>query len=145
METHLDREQIQKIIPQREPILLVDEITELIPGVKANGIFQIKSNMPVLAGHFPGGPILPGVYTVEALAQVADVMLLSLDRYHGKQPLFLGINRASFHRKVLPGETLCLYVEMRSERAEKAIAVCVGKAYAGEELAAECEIVLSPR
>jgi len=66
----LDREGIRAIIPHREPFLLLDEVTELEPGVRARGRYLVKPDDWYLAGHFPGNPIMPGVLQVEALAQL---------------------------------------------------------------------------
>ena len=90
----LTLEEIKAIIPQRDPILLVDEVTELIPEEQVETRFYVSPDMDVFRGHFPGEPILPGVYSVEALAQTADILLLSMERYKGKTPLFVGIDGA---------------------------------------------------
>jgi hypothetical protein len=69
------------------------------------------------------------------MAQTADILLLSAERYAGKIPLFLGINNVRFLRKVLPGDTLEVHAKMASERVEKAIATCSAEAYVNGELA----------
>ena len=66
----------------------------------------------IFKGHFPGEPVLPGVYSVECMAQTADILLLSAERYAGKIPLFLGINNVRFLKKILPGDTIEIHAKM---------------------------------
>ena len=141
----LTREQIMEIQPHRDPILLVDEILELVPGDYVIGRFYVDPEMPVLKGHFPGDPVLPGVYSVEACAQAADLVLMTRPEYAGKTPLFLGINNVRFRKKVLPGDTIEIHAELLSERPEKAIATCKCAVYNGGELAVEAETTLAMR
>ena len=141
----LNHEQVLQILPHRDPMLLVDEVQELEPGKHVKASFYIDPNRDIFRGHFPNDPILPGVYTVEATAQAADIMLLSLPRYVGKTPLFLGINKAAFKRRILPGDTILIEGYLKHERPEKSIATCIMKATLNGELAAETEVVLAFR
>ena len=120
----LTLEQIKAIIPQRDPILLVDEVSELIPGERVETLFYVSPDMEVFRGHFPENPILPGVYSIEALAQTADILLLSMEQYTGKTPLFVGIDQAKFKRKVLPGMSLRMTATIQKENREKGIVSC---------------------
>lgn len=70
--------------------------------------------------------MLPGVYTVEAAAQAADILMMTAGRYAGKLPLFMGIERARFRRKILPGDTLEIHVALQEELEKRAIAACRG-------------------
>lgn len=79
------------------------------------------------------------------MAQAADILLLSTDRYKGKIPFFLGIDNVSFIQKILPGDTINIRVELKSERAEKAIATCSGKIYNHDELAVCGDVTLAMR
>lgn len=88
---------------------------------------------------------MPGVYSVECMAQTADILLLSTERYAGKVPLFLGINNVRFLRKILPGDTLEIHAKMASERREKAIATCTAEIYCRGELAATGDVTLAMR
>lgn len=73
----MDQEAIKKIIPHRPPMLLVDTVEEMELGKNIVTRFHVDPNWEIFKGHFPGAPVLPGVYTVECMAQAADVLLLS--------------------------------------------------------------------
>lgn len=100
------------IIAHRPPFLFVDEITQLVPGERASGVWKLTGEEAFFAGHFPGRPTLPGVLMVEAIAQMGAIALLSSDQYSGKLPLFGGIDACKFRRQVSPGDTLELSIEM---------------------------------
>jgi 3-hydroxyacyl-[acyl-carrier-protein] dehydratase len=129
----------KELLPHREPFLLVDEISEILPGELARGSWRLTGDEWFFPGHFPGRPTLPGVLMVEALAQVGAVAVLSDPRYAGKLPLFGGIERARFRRQVLPGEILDLElgVTQLSARAGKGL----GRASVGGQLACEAQLL----
>ena len=108
----LDARQIQEIIPHRYPMLLVDRILELEPGVRAVGVKNVSHGDAFFVGHFPGYPVMPGVLIVEALAQVGAVALLRMPEYRGKLAFFAGIDGVRFKRPVVPGDVLRLEVEL---------------------------------
>ena len=141
----LAQEEIKNIIPHRDPMLLVSTVEEMIPGERIVSTFWVDPDREIFKGHFPGEPVLPGVYSVECMAQTADILLLSMDRYAGKVPLFLGINNVRFLRKILPGDTLEIHAKLASERVEKAIATCAAEVYNHGELAATGEVTLAMR
>ena len=108
----LNQEQIKEIIPHRDPFLLIDEVTELIPGVRAKALKHIREDEDWFRGHFPSYPVTPGVLVVEMLAQTGAVCALSLPENKGKLAFFAGIDDARFRRNVLPGDTVELSVEI---------------------------------
>ena len=141
----LDQKQIMEIIPHRPPMLLVDQVQELVPGERCISTFYVDPAREIFKGHFPGDPVLPGVYTVEATAQTADILLLSTKRYAGKIPLFLGINGVRFLKKILPGDTVEIRAKLAAERPEKAIATCSAEVYNHGELAVTGDVTLAMR
>ncbi len=106
--TELTREQIEEILPHREPFLLLDEVVELEPGLRAVARKRVSEDEWYLTGHFPGNPIMPGVLMVEALAQTGAVAVLSDEENRGKLVLFGGIDGVRFKRVVRPGDVLTL-------------------------------------
>jgi 3-hydroxyacyl-[acyl-carrier-protein] dehydratase len=83
-------------------MLLIDRITELEPMVYKN----VTANEPMLSGHFPGNPLLPGVYMIEALAQLGGTTILEPGDMARKVPYLAGIDKAKFRRPVVPGDRL---------------------------------------
>ncbi len=122
----LNSNEIQKILPHRYPFLLVDKITECVPGKSAVGIKCVSANEMQFLGHFPKKHIMPGVLIVEALAQTGAVALLTEEENKGKLALFGGIKSCRFKRQVVPGDVL----ELRCEIISKKGAVGIGKAVA---------------
>ena len=141
----LDLDGIKKVIPHRDPMLLVTTVEELVPGESIVTTFYVDPAREIFKGHFPEEPVLPGVYSVECMAQSADILLLSTERYAGKIPLFLGINNVRFLRKILPGDTIEIRARLASERAEKAIATCSAEVYDHGELAVTGDVTLAMR
>ena len=105
---HLDINQIKEIIPHRHPFLLLDYIEDYEPGQYAVGYKCVTYREDFFAGHFPQEPVMPGVLTVEALAQTGAVAILSLPENKGKTAYFGAINKCKFKGKVVPGDKLRL-------------------------------------
>ena len=112
----LSRAQIEEILPHRDPFLLLDEIVELEPGVRAVARKRVRDDEWYLAGHFPGRPIMPGVLIVEAMAQTGAVAVLAEEANRGKLALFAGIDDVRFKRIVEPGDELELTCELERVR-----------------------------
>lgn len=108
----LDASDIQKILPHRYPFLLIDKIIELEPGKRAVGIKNVTMNEQFFTGHFPGRPVMPGVLILEAMAQVAGVLMLSKKENVGKLAYFMSLDKAKFRKTVLPGDQLRLEVNV---------------------------------
>jgi len=119
--------------------LFVDEITSIVAGESATGLWHLTGDEWFFSGHFPGRPTLPGVLMCEAIAQMGAIAVLMDARFTGKLPLFGGLDRARFRRQVGPGDTLELVVELgrMSARAGKGS----GKALLNGQTACECELL----
>lgn len=109
----LDAVQIQKILPHRYPFLFIDRVVEVEPNERIIAEKLVSQNEPILQGHFPGFPVLPGVVQVEAMAQ-ASAILASLSGAFDSETqncLFIGIQEAKFRAPVVPGEVLTIEVK----------------------------------
>lgn len=116
MKTPFGRREIEEIIPHREPFLLLDEVTEIEPGLRVVARKVVREDEWYLAGHFPGRPIMPGVLMVEAMAQAGAIAVLSQEENRGKLALFAGIDDIRFKRLVEPGDELELTCEIERLR-----------------------------
>ena len=130
--------EIMKIIPHRQPMLLVDRVEIVEEDKKVIGFKGVTYNEPYFAGHFPQEPVMPGVLIMEAMAQTTAVLLLNKEEMRGKVGYYAGINKAKFRKKVVPGSMLRMEVEVIRQRGP--LAVAYGKVYTDEGLAAEGEM-----
>lgn len=137
----LSSDEIQKIIPHRYPFLLVDKVIELEIGKRAVGIKNVSANEMFFLGHFPGNHVMPGVLIIEAIAQVGAVAILASEKNKGKTAYFAGIKNAKFRRKVTPGDTLIIEVEL--EKFKGPFGFSKGIAKVNEEIACECELMFT--
>jgi 3-hydroxyacyl-[acyl-carrier-protein] dehydratase len=134
------RNVIESLIPHRPPFLLVDEIVELEPGKRVVGRRELRADEFWFAGHFPGRPVMPGVLTIEAIAQAGAVAVMADEANRGKIPFFAGIDDVRFKRVVEPGDVLTLECEF--VRYRPPIAKGQGRAFVGDELAAEAMLTV---
>lgn len=104
--------EIQKILPHRYPMLLIDKVIEMEEGKRIVAVKNVTANEPFFQGHFPSNPIMPGVLITEALAQAGAVLLLDMEENRGKLGVFTGINNFKFRRQVIPGDTLTLEADL---------------------------------
>jgi 3-hydroxyacyl-[acyl-carrier-protein] dehydratase len=109
----IDREEIKKVLPHREPFLLIDEIMEVEVGKSAKAVWHVREEYDVFRGHFPGNPVLPGVLMVEALAQTGAYAILLDEKFKGKLALFGGIDGVKFRGLVRPGDDLVLEADLK--------------------------------
>ena len=134
----LNREEIEKIIPQRDPFLMIDEVEEYVPGESCTAYKNVNAEEWYFKGHFPGNPIMPGVLITESLAQAGAVAILSMEENKGKNALFGGINNMKFKKMVVPGDRLKLEVKIIKRKGPigvgEALATVDGKVAAKGEL-----------
>jgi 3-hydroxyacyl-[acyl-carrier-protein] dehydratase len=141
----MSKDEIKKILPHREPMLLVDEIVEHEPGKSIKAVFYVDETWDIFKGHFPGNPVLPGVLGVECMAQAADVLLLSQKRFAGTTPYFIGIDNVSFKSMIKPGDRIEIYAEVAKENTAKAVVTCSARIFNGGKLAMEGDVTLAMR
>ena len=135
----LDIEEIRNILPHRYPMLLVDRILEL-EAERIVGIKNVTVNEPFFQGHFPDFPVMPGVLIVEAMAQVAGVLVLkTIPDRASKLVLLAGIDNARFRRQVLPGDQL--RIEMKVVKRKASVAKMQGVATVDGAVVAEVEVL----
>ena len=133
----LDAIQVMQILPHRYPFLMVDRIVK-IDGNKITAIKNITHNEPYFQGHFPGHPIMPGVLQLEAMAQVAGILMLRQAENAGQLAYFMAAKDVKWRKPVMPGDVLVIEVELTKSRGKigKAKGVCK----VGNETVSEAEV-----
>ncbi len=135
---------IQNILPHRYPFLLVDRITELIPGEYIEGLKNISISEPVFQGHFPDHPIYPGVMIIEGMAQAGGVLAFkSMDGatqedIQNKVVYFMSIDKAKFRAPVTPGDQLVYKINVIKNKG--AVWQLDAKAYVDDKVVAQAEL-----
>ncbi len=134
-------EDIKKILPHREPFLMVDRVDELEPGVMAKGIKAVSANEWFFQGHFDEYKVMPGVLIVEAMAQMGAIALLTLDEIKGRLAFLGKIKNAKFSEKVVPGDVLVL--ETQIDVVKGSIGMGKGTASVDGRQVASCELIFA--
>ena len=112
-----DIQDIIKLLPHRYPFVLIDKITEVVPGEYVNAIKNVTINEPFFQGHFPGQPVMPGVLSLESLAQAtAFLMLHELDDPLKKNMFISGVDKVRFRRLIVPGDQLQINIRLKSKK-----------------------------
>lgn len=135
----IDIKEIINILPHRYPFLLVDRIIECIPNERVLGLKNVTINEYFFQGHFPGNPIMPGVLIIEAMAQVAGVLVFKSGT-EGSGMLFMSIERAKFRKPIIPGDQIIFEISVAHRRGNvwkfSGIAKVEGKVAAEAEFSA---------
>ena len=131
----MDREAIKKLIPHREPMLLVDEAS-VEPDHTAVGHYTVRGDEWFLQGHFPGNPVVPGVVLCEMMGQTCCVLLA--DKIGGSTPYFTGINQVKFRNPVHPGDTIEMHCSIKRTLRNFYFTECA--AYVDSKLCASGEL-----
>lgn len=138
----MDHMEIQALLPHRYPFLLIDRVTELVPGERLVGYKNVTVNEPFFGGHFPGHPVMPGVLVLEALAQAAALLAYKSMGVSPTEKIayLMSIDGAKFRRPVVPGDQLQLKLEVLKQKntvwKQKATALVDGQKVAEAELLA---------
>jgi len=122
----LDITQVMRILPHRYPFLMVDKVTR-IEGNKITAVKNVSVNEPYFLGHFPNHPIMPGVLQLEAIAQVAGILMLRQAENFGRLAYFMAAESVKWRKPVRPGDSLIIDVELTKSRGKigKAKGVCL--------------------
>jgi UDP-3-O-[3-hydroxymyristoyl] N-acetylglucosamine deacetylase / 3-hydroxyacyl-[acyl-carrier-protein] dehydratase len=123
-----DTDEVMQILPHRFPFLMVDRIISFESETKCIGVKTVTINEPFFQGHFPGHPVMPGVMQVEAMAQVASILLFKLAKTTSRIGYFMSADDVKFRKPVFPGDTIFIHAELtksRGERLAKAKCHCV--------------------
>lgn len=134
-------DEIMQLLPHRYPFLLVDRITEYVPGQYAKGYKNVSMNEQFFCGHFPNVPVMPGVLQIEAMAQLSGALVLTQPQYKDKLALFAGIDNARFKRVVKPGDRLDMEAELIKVKGP--IVKAHVKATVDGQLAVEADLIVS--
>ena len=138
----MNRQQIEEIIPHRDPFLLIDEIVEMEVGKSVKARKYIKADDFWFKGHFPQQPVVPGVLIIEMLAQAGAVSMLALDENKGKIGFLGGVDKAKFRRMVVPGDVLTLDVEIIKVKGPVGVGKAVASVNGEKAVTAEISFVL---
>jgi 3-hydroxyacyl-[acyl-carrier-protein] dehydratase len=114
----IDIEGIQRMIPHRYPMLMIDRVIDVVPNVRATGVKNVTINDHFFQGHFPSDPVMPGVLIIEAMAQTAAVLVVATlgPDSEGSLVYFMSVDSARFRKPVVPGDQVLVHVEKQRNR-----------------------------
>ncbi len=135
----LDVNDVMRTLPHRYPFLMVDRIIEIIGDTKAVGVKAVSINEPYFQGHFPNHPVMPGVLQLEAMAQVASIVMMLKTENSGKIGYFMSADGVKFRKPVMPGDTLFIHVDMLSAKKRLGKASCLCRV--NGEIVSEAELL----
>ncbi len=135
---HFEKEQIEKILPQSDPILLIDRAS-VTEGESAESSVFVDPSWDIFRGHFRNHPVLPGIYIAECMAQTADLILLTIPGNAKKFPMFFSISQMRFLRPVYPGSRLDVFAGILCDAGNgmydcEVSAACQGKKVASGKI-----------
>jgi 3-hydroxyacyl-[acyl-carrier-protein] dehydratase len=137
----MDIVKIMEVLPHRYPMLLVDRITQFVPRKYAVGFKNLTMNEGFFQGHFPGFPLMPGVYMIEALAQLGGTITMRPDDFLRRIPVLVGIDKAKFRRPVIPGDRFDM--EATLQRARSNIGWIAAEAKVDGKVVCSAELMFS--
>jgi len=140
-EAVLNVTEVMKIIPHRYPFLLIDRIINLEGDTKCTGVKNVTINEPFFQGHFPGHPVMPGVLQLEAMAQVASIVLMRMPAHQGKIGYFLSADKVKWRKPVTPGDTLIIETEIT--KTKRSVAQAIGRCTVNGQVVSEAELMFS--
>jgi UDP-3-O-[3-hydroxymyristoyl] N-acetylglucosamine deacetylase/3-hydroxyacyl-[acyl-carrier-protein] dehydratase len=115
----LDIKQVMDILPHRYPFLMVDRILGFEGDMRITGVKSVTINEPYFGGHFPGHPVMPGVLQVEAMAQVASILMMKITKSASRIGYFISADDVKFRKPVFPGDTLFIHAEVTKARGNR--------------------------
>jgi 3-hydroxyacyl-[acyl-carrier-protein] dehydratase len=130
-------ERIKQLIPHREPFLMIERVTDIVPGVSAIGEKRLTGQEDFFRGHFPSRKVMPGVLIIETMAQTAAALVVHAlgPPAEGKLVYFMSVEQARFRKPVAPGDVLRVKVVCQHHRGR--VWKFDGEALVGEVLVAE--------
>jgi UDP-3-O-[3-hydroxymyristoyl] N-acetylglucosamine deacetylase/3-hydroxyacyl-[acyl-carrier-protein] dehydratase len=141
VESAMDIMRLLEIMPHRYPFLMIDRVLKIEGDQRIVGLKNVSINEPYFQGHFPGHPIMPGVLQLEAMAQVAGILMLKAGENAGKVAYFMSANNVKWRKPVRPGDQLVIEIEMGKARGK--IARANGVCKVAGEVVSEAEVMFA--